>query len=66
MASIKNTDPPKFELTNITIDEVWSAFAAIQKLTDTFETVEEACYLTLGEFAAENVKYIESMGSTRN
>ena len=63
---MKNVEPPTFQLSKLTIDEVFDAFRVIQKLTDTFETVEMACYLTLAEFAAENVKYIELRSTPRN
>ena len=65
LAESKGVPPPTFDLAKLTIDEVWNAFAVIQKLTDTPETVEMACYLTLGEFAADNVKYIELRSTPR-
>lgn len=65
LAELKGIPPPTFDLAKLTIDEVWNAFAIIQQLTDSPEAVEMACYLTLGEFADDNVKYIELRSTPR-
>ena len=65
LAELKGIPPPTFDLAKLTIDEVWNAFAIIQQLTDSPESVEMACYLTLGEFADDNVKYIELRSTPR-
>lgn len=65
LAKLKNVEPPTFQLSKLTIDDVFDVFRVIQTLTDTFETVEMACYLTLAEFSAENVKYIELRSTPR-
>jgi len=66
LARLKGCPVPDIDLDQLTIDQVFDAFRQIQKLTDTKEAVTLATYLTLGEFAADNVKYIELRSTPRS
>ena len=66
LAKLKGCPIPDIDLDQLTIEQVFDAFREIQKLTDTKEAVTLATYLTLGEFASDNVKYIELRSTPRS
>jgi len=65
---MKGVEPPSFQLNigdELDLENVFAVFKKVQMLTDTAKAVELATYLTIKEFFADGVKYLELRSTPR-